>query len=234
MIPVLCKDSDFSVWKRQLDSYCVLKNITDDAKKLAVLSSFVHADILVHASWDSKTTLKNAFESIKNAWKKVNRPDDPIQNFEGIVFSENLYDLKRLIEKAGLYISASEETLVRKFISILPQSLKMAAYQFSPDISKTRLTDLVDHIAKLPTPTSNSVLSQQPLSSAGVKLTPVRPSFRSVSQSKIRSRRDFRCYNCGAPNHLARHCLAPKVTCASCGGRHAVSMCQSSKNEQQS
>lgn len=35
---------------------------------------------------------------------------------------------------AGACINASDETILRKFISVLPDTLKMAARQFSPDL----------------------------------------------------------------------------------------------------
>ena len=234
MLPVLDKDTDYVVWLRQFNSYCALKEITDDSKMLSILPTFVHPDILVHASWDSRATLKSALDYIKTAWETVNRPSNPIVNFESIVFSDNIYELKRTIEKAAIYINASEETMCRKFISLLPQELEMAAYQFAGDLRKSKLSEIVDHIATLPSRQASG-------SSAHVLNTSaVHPSKSQMNSGPRRSyqydrrNQNFRCYNCGEPNHLARNCLAPRATCSSCGGKHIVSMCPSSKNANQS
>ena len=109
----------------------------DDAKALAVLPAFIHEDILSHALWDGKATYTSALNKLEKAWLLVNRPNNPLQNFEKISFQPNLYELAKELRLAGTYINASEETLVRKFISLLPQSLQVAAFQFSTNLSTT-------------------------------------------------------------------------------------------------
>ena len=198
----------------------------------------MHHDILVHANWDNRATLKSALDYIKTAWETVNRPSNPIVNFESIVFSDNIYELKRTIEKAAIYINASEETMCRKFISLLPPELEMAAYQFAGDLTKSKLSEVVDHIAKLPVRRASGSLSSHVPNTSAVhpSKTQMNSGPRRSYQSFAYDRRNqnFRCYNCGEPNHLARTCLASMATCSSCGGKHIVSMCPSSKNANQS
>ena len=137
---------------------------------------------------------------------------------------------------AGTYIKASEETLVRKFMSLLPQSLQMAVYQFSPDLSTT-LKDLTDHVAKLPVPQSfaTAPVAHNPtpdeeatLSCATVGSKRMQGRFQTANSTQGAQRRDdsgIVCFNCGLENHVSRFCLAPKSVCSTCGGKHKTTFC---------
>ena len=233
MVPQLTQSTaSFGAWKRQFEAYKAMKE-WDDVKALAVLPAFIHEDILSYASWDGKATLTSALNKLEKAWLLVNRPSNPLQNFEKVSFQPNLYELAKEVRLAGTYINASEETLVRKFISLLPHSLQMAAFQFSTDLSTT-LKDLTDHVAKLPMPSSlttapvAAATSDESVSvTAGVKKGQARsPNFRPTQGAYCGEEAGIVCFNCGQKNHVSRFCLAPKASCITCGGKHQATFCE--------
>lgn len=207
----------------------------DDDTALKILPAFVHEEILSYAQWDGKATLSSALNKLRSAWHLVNRPINPLENFEKISFQPNLYELAKEVRLAGTYINASEETLVRKFINLLPQPLQMAAFQFSTDLSTT-LKDLTDHVAKLPMPqfTSAAPIVNSPLTSsdedaavtAAIKRS--QGPFQSSSPAQSVYRKDearIVCFNCGLQNHVSRVFLAPRASCSTCGGKHRTTFC---------
>ena len=252
MIPILQQTTmDFDSWKRQFDALVAMKEWDDD-KALNSLPAFVSEDILVFAKWDGKATLKSALEKLRKAWLDLNRPQDPFDHFNKVPFNSNLHTLAREISFAGNFIKASDETVIRKFISLLPESLKMAAHQFSPDLT-VALQDLADHLSKLPVPRSFGVASVDTnFSESTFQVTPVcrqskysnfnkskqhRSSF-SFTDSRSPRRNKYICFNCGLENHFSKTCLAPPSQCTICNGRHMSSLCEyvhsfrgSTKNE---
>ena len=125
---------DFSAWKRQFVAYTDMKEWSDE-KSLKALPAFVSEEILVLAPWDGKATLATALKKLEQAWLLLNKPPNPLENFEKSQFNPNFHIMAREIVQAGTYINPSDETILRKFISLLlPEPLKMAAHQFSPEL----------------------------------------------------------------------------------------------------
>ena len=213
MLPVLSKSKDYASWSRQLVGFFALKGIVDNDKKLEVLPTLIDEEILKFAVWDGKATYESAMKMVKKGHDIANRPANPTKEFEDIKYSDNLYELAVLIQRLGGFINASEETMLRKFISLLPSPLEMAAYQYSPDLSKMTLQKMVDYVTQLPTrspPCVNAVINKD---------------FDTVNVETIdvctsQARRNVICYNCGEKNHFSKGCTATAAKCGRCGRRH--------------
>lgn len=210
MQPILVNESDFETWKRQLLAVYTLKNVEDD-KRLRILPAFVSEEILCLSTWDDRATFNSALEKIQEVHRKLNQPDDPIQAFESIKYSSNLIKLSQEVYSYGSHLKASEETMLRKFVSLLPDPLQMAAYQRAPSLQDIKLDALADYLSKLPMPRSVSATKQD-----------------EEQAAKYSYQRSVLCYNCGLKNHIARNCSAPRSKCPHCNGKHLAKFCNSS------
>ena len=243
MIPILQQSTlDFSTWQRQFTAYASIKEWTDD-KSLGALPAFVADEILSLAPWDGKATLASAMKKLQKALLRLNVPSNPLEHFEAIQFNPNLLALAREVAQAGAYIDASDETILRKFISVLPDALKMAAHQFSPDLSET-LCSLTDHLSKLPMPKAYGLASITPTVSDD-SFAP-QPRVGATQQSRCystyssRSRQNRNstmkegtkvvCFNCGRENHTSRFCTAQAAEFDDCGGRHLSEFCEKARS----
>ena len=207
--------NDFGTWKLQFLAYCKLKNIEESRIK-DVIATFVSEEILqITNTWDDRATSDTVFQRIHRAWQEKNRPSNPIASFESITYTENLTELRHTIKKAAAFINANEETQLRKFISVLPQSLKMAACQYIEGNYTIPLNALVQHLKTLPNDDVYATSSQSSTPSIqGIK------NHADISAPASRSHRSaIICFNCGGPNHISRNCTAPRRYSSSSRGR---------------
>jgi hypothetical protein len=242
MLPPLQQSTvDFSSWQRQFIAFASIKE-WDDTKKLSVLPAFVSEEILVLAPWDGKATLSSAMKKLEKAWFCINRPSNPLENFEKAQFNPNLQVMARELIQAGIYINASDETVLRKFISLLPEPLKMAAFQFSPDLTTT-IADVAEHISRLPMPKVYGTASVNDSSTPSSCECTLAAGTRQLDSQSVKAQdassrsstatRQFRnsmdrkviCFNCGGENHTSRFCTARASKCGKCGGRHHSDLC---------